>query len=39
MLKKYNESNDNILKELMSELGISKDEAEEYLDKYNQGVL
>lgn len=39
MLKKYNESNDNILKELMSELGISKDEAEEYLDKYNNGVL
>ncbi|MCI8508021.1 MAG: transposase [Lachnospiraceae bacterium] len=39
MLKKYNESNDNILKELMSEFGISKDEAEEYLDKYNQGVL
>ena len=39
MLKKYNESNDNILKELMSELSISKDMAEEYLDKYNKGVL
>ncbi|MCM1236286.1 MAG: Rpn family recombination-promoting nuclease/putative transposase [Ruminococcus flavefaciens] len=39
MLRKYRESDDNILKELMSELGISEDEAEEYLDKYNKGVL
>lgn len=39
MLKKYNESNDNILNELMSELHISEDMAEEYLDKYNQGIL
>lgn len=30
MLRKYRESDDNILKELMSELGISEDEAEEY---------
>lgn len=39
MLKKYNESDDNILEELMSEFDISRDEAEEYLDKYNNGVL
>ena len=39
MLKKYNESDDNILEELMSEFDILRDEAEEYLNKYNKGVL
>lgn len=39
MLKKYNASNDSIIKELISELGISMIAAEEYLDKYSKGIL
>ncbi len=39
MLKKYNESHDNIIHELMAEFHISEDVADEYLDKYNNGVL
>ena len=39
MLKKYNESDDNILNELLSELHISEDIAKEYLNNYNQGIL
>ncbi|MDE7478899.1 MAG: hypothetical protein K2M91_13310 [Lachnospiraceae bacterium] len=33
-LKKYRESDDSILEELMSEFDISKDKAKEYLNKY-----
>ena len=39
ILKKYNESDDSIIRELMSELQILQSEAEEYLDKYNKGTL
>jgi hypothetical protein len=39
MLKKYNESHDNIIHELMSEFRISEDVAEEYLEKYDNGML
>ena len=36
MLKKYNESDETIINELIVELGISEEIAKEYLDKYNQ---
>lgn len=39
VLKKFNESDDNIMNELVSEFSISKGEAAEYLDKYNNGNL
>ena len=39
MLKKYNEPDSNILKELMAELGISFDRAKEYLTMYQKGML
>ena len=39
MLKKYNESDDNILNELVSELNISEDIAKEYFNNYNLGIL
>lgn len=39
MLKKYKESDESIINELMSEFQISRDLAKEYLDKYNEGVL
>ena len=36
MLKKYNESDETIINELIAELGVSEEIAKEYLDKYNQ---
>lgn len=39
MLEKYNVSDDNIVKELVSELEISIIAAKEYLNKYRQGIL
>lgn len=38
-LKKYNESDDSILKELIAEFNVSANEAQEYLDRYNRGTL
>ena len=38
-LKKYNESDDNILKELIAEFNVSANEAKEYLDRYHRGTL
>lgn len=35
MLKKYNESDETIINELIAELGGSEEIAKEYLDKYN----
>ena len=35
LLKKYNESDENILEELMATYKFTKKEAEEYLDNYN----
>ena len=37
-LKKYQESDDSILEELMLEFDISKDKAKEYLNKYQLGL-
>lgn len=39
MLKKYNESDADILNELMSGLHISEDMAKKYLDNYNRGIF
>ena len=38
MLKKYNESNETIINELIAELGVSEAIAKEYLDKYNATI-
>ena len=39
MSKKYKASDEDIIKDLMSELSVSEEEAEEYLVKYNKGSL
>lgn len=39
ILKKYNENDNTIIMELVEELYISKSMAEDYLDKYNKGIL
>lgn len=39
MSKKYKASDEDIIKDLMSDLSVSEEEAEEYLDKYNKGSL
>lgn len=39
MLRKYKESDEKIISELMSELEISEIEAKEYLEQYNKGLL
>ena len=36
LLKKYNESDENILEELMTTYEFTKKEAEKYLDNYNR---
>ena len=38
MLKKYNESDETIINELIAELGVSEAIAKEYLDKYNATI-
>ena len=39
MLRKYKESDEKIISELMEELEISVIEAKDYLEKYNKGLL
>ena len=39
MSKKYKASDEDIIKDLMSELSVSEEKAEEYLAKYNKGSL
>ena len=39
MLRKYKESDEKIISELMAELEISEIEAKDYLEQYNEGLL